>query len=1303
MKKKILIIAVALIAVIATAALRSPYVSNVLKGMVVPEIERATGTHVAIGKLYINLFPLYVEGRGLDVADHKGGKILSVDLAKAYIDLSGLFARRAEIRRLVIKDPEITTDAVHVRRIMEKIRAYGAIKRKGAFEVDVRVLEIQNGYAHLSDQDSGMTAEAKGFNGEVILGKDRRIRASVRKVGVRKGQWPEISGSAKIILSVGEDKVRIRRLAFDSFGSTVKSSGEYGAKKGHLQTKVSLLLSSVKKIFSLGRRGDGRINAGGTVAFENGNVSLDLKVDGNFYIQTLMELLKVKEKIEGLVDIKGRITGPLNHITAGGKMTLKNGDLFDVAVDSLTSKVSYADGVMKFTDGSGRIYNGTAKVQALIHLPVVNYYKVAAEFSGIGSKQVFRLIGWDPGIQPGKVDGTLTTAGAKFNPGGHFEYRSAGEGKDMLGRIRSISGGYDMRDKMLTLEDLKLGTGLSVISMRGLADIRKRTLNFDGRLETSDITDVTLPYYRLLRGSGGFDGRITGTFDDPVIKGDVQIRKPVIKGYEADALDADFTYRKKLLNVGALKVSTAAGSLVLKGSVAFPHAVELFDLSRPEYNLTSVIKNARLGRFVKIFYPAFSGTGGLSGDVTITGGAENPVISGSATVEDARIYGVHADSASFGWNYSGGKMGFDNMKIRRGGSVLAMDGDVDNRGNFSYSASSDRILLSDFIGRKIKGDVVFNLHTEGHGTFDKPVISLVAHTTGGALDDTPVGNGVISVAARDGRVSMKAAVLDGKIRISATGEMEKEFPWQASVEVLPGRYDSVLGALLKNVPEDLLLNLGGAASLHGDRSHVSASAVVRELSLSIFGRSFTAERDISLDLNDGELQMKNISLRSGNTSVSIGGTLVLGRKYDLVFEGGSDLAPFKSLSGKIGLLKGSAEFVLAVTGDWERPQINGGVNIKDGSFALKDYPYRFSSLDGYIYMDNDRIVLQKLSGKFGGGDAVLSGVAYLKSFAVRRYYVEAALNNVTMTMSKDFSVNFGGNLLLNGAPESRIISGDLMINRARYRERIEWKSWLLQRKSPESYKAEISDVGKTELNIRITGKDSIRIDNNVARADVSADVILRGTIHHPVLLGRIESSNGTVYFRNNEFTITHASADFSGKERLNPFLSITAGTEVRGYRIKMNLEGQLDRFNVSLSSEDPSLKDTDIIALLAVGQTGGELKGLEGGIGASEATSFVTGKLQDVFEERMKTITGLDRFQIDPYVSKTTGTIEPRVTVSKRLLGDKVFVTYASPVGSSEEQIVRLEYFVSRKMSLIGVRDERGIVGGDVRFRFQFK
>jgi len=129
----------------------------------------------------------------------------------------------------------------------------------------------------------------------------------------------------------------------------------------------------------------------------------------------------------------------------------------------------------------------------------------------------------------------------------------------------------------------------------------------------------------------------------------------------------------------------------------------------------------------------------------------------------------------------------------------------------------------------------------------------------------------------------------------------------------------------------------------------------------------------------------------------------------------------------------------------------------------------------------------------------------------------------------------------------------------------------------------------------------------------------------------------------------------------------------------------------------------DVFTLLTVGQRGGEVKGLEGGIGAGEATSFVTGKLQDVVEERVRSITGLDRIQIDPHVSKKTATVEPRVTVSKRLLADKLYVSYSTPVSSNEEQIVRIEYYLGKNVSLVGLRDERGITGGDIRFRFEYK
>ena len=89
-------------------------------------------------------------------------------------------------------------------------------------------------------------------------------------------------------------------------------------------------------------------------------------------------------------------------------------------------------------------------------------------------------------------------------------------------------------------------------------------------------------------------------------------------------------------------------------------------------------------------------------------------------------------------------------------------------------------------------------------------------------------------------------------------------------------------------------------------------------------------------------------------------------------------------------------------------------------------------------------------------------------------------------------------------------------------------------------------------------------------------------------------------------------------------------------------------------------------------------------------------------EERLRDLTGISRFTIDPYVSRRTGTITPRVTVSKRL-GSDVFVTYSSSMSTSEEQEIKLEYVINRNVSLLGGQDDLGTLGGDVRFKFFFK
>ena len=182
--------------------------------------------------------------------------------------------------------------------------------------------------------------------------------------------------------------------------------------------------------------------------------------------------------------------------------------------------------------------------------------------------------------------------------------------------------------------------------------------------------------------------------------------------------------------------------------------------------------------------------------------------------------------------------------------------------------------------------------------------------------------------------------------------------------------------------------------------------------------------------------------------------------------------------------------------------------------------------------------------------------------------------------------------------------------------------------------------------------------------------------------------------------------DFVDPNRMNPVLDIQAETQVREYRIQLSVTGTADHAVVTFISE-PSLVDSDILAMLALGKTGSELKGKEAGVGVGEATSFATGQFQDVIERNARTLTGLDRFQVDPYVGKSDMSV-PRVTVGKELVQNKLVFTYSSNVGaSSPEQNFRLEYFLNRHFSLVGegleTEDNGKNIGADIKYRFEFK
>jgi translocation and assembly module TamB len=415
----------------------------------------------------------------------------------------------------------------------------------------------------------------------------------------------------------------------------------------------------------------------------------------------------------------------------------------------------------------------------------------------------------------------------------------------------------------------------------------------------------------------------------------------------------DFVYQKNLLDVRESVFKASGEEHRIKGRISFPEAKELFELSVPVYNLTANIRNAEFGQAVRIFYKDFDAKGRLNGDIKIAGKDKDIDISGNVSVEKASVYNMPFDSGSAVIAYLKREFSLRKVKIARGKSVLTGEGRLSADGKFSYSASSDSFYLKDFVPDRITVpvDAVLMGQSQGRGTFDDPLITVNARFVGGTFKGRNMGGGTISAKIQNRDISVEAAMFNDKMKLKGRGYLDEKLPWNAELSIQPGRYDFIVSSFLKDVPEDLQLNLEGRVEMKGDRKNITASANITHLALLLFGQNFSNDSPINFSVNNKKISLKVLRIKSGSTSFRVQGGLEIGREFDVELDGSSSLSPLKGLSKKIGYLKGEADFVLSVSGKWDRPEINGGMNISNASFGLRDYATYLSSMNVFLFVD----------------------------------------------------------------------------------------------------------------------------------------------------------------------------------------------------------------------------------------------------------------------------------------------------------------------------------------------------------------
>ena len=97
---------------------------------------------------------------------------------------------------------------------------------------------------------------------------------------------------------------------------------------------------------------------------------------------------------------------------------------------------------------------------------------------------------------------------------------------------------------------------------------------------------------------------------------------------------------------------------------------------------------------------------------------------------------------------------------------------------------------------------------------------------------------------------------------------------------------------------------------------------------------------------------------------------------------------------------------------------------------------------------------------------------------------------------------------------------------------------------------------------------------------------------------------------------------------------------------------------------------------------------------AQAITAPVQGRLERFF--------GVSHIKIDPELTDITSVPQARVSLEQQI-SKEITLTYVTNLSRTSEQVIRVEWDLSRRWSIVAVRDENGLFGVDFQYRRTFR
>ncbi len=1312
---------VGIVAVLIVAAMagvygltRGPHLTHYVRDEILPVFKQKTGLSVEIDQLVVNLFPLYIEARGCELRGVDNTTLARAETVRGHVSLTRILSKAIEVRYLVVDGltiygpPPGTIDLFDTvpEPLAEGIDNIG-FPVGGGFTVTVQRALVDDLAFAVTFPKSGLRVRSVAGSARLIPGKRPKLSLKLGRVFFEKNGTTVVEARVRGAVSWAGRQAEFSSLRMESDGDWIEAAGGISSVQSAFDVSGKVSLALLQRI--AGRpetagyvRFDGLVS--GTPAELIHDPEVDVRLEASARVEDVLDLFSLPPYVSGPAHAEGVYQGKLRSGVSTGTARINDGVIVGLTGVSLTSRYRWQGTALRFdeVDGEvlgGRVTRGTVDLD--FDHPVS--YRVSTDVIDVSSHRLLQYVGWVPPHREGRVNGVMQVRGSggdwrNIQLSGTAAYESDGEGKDVVGRIRTAFGRFNLEKGVLSLSNLSLyGVGYSAWG-EGSVDLDNEWLNFDVGLYGEDLGRLVPPRKLVLEGNVLFSGSITGPPGSPVVSGEMRVSDGRVDRipFQTAAGRVGWSYGK--LKLEDIRVSAGESRFRIEGELTFPEW-SAQGMGAPRYSVHASSTGIPLAEISSWFEKESPLMGRAAGDVYVSGEGDKLAVGVEALVTEGTVFGHPFERAVVKMTTADNETRVEHLSISARDGMLTASGVYTTGGRVCFDLEARGIDLVQIPGvpEGLTGVIDGRLQCGTDGRMEG-VIALRDLVLG----EVPFGDGELLLDMSKGSIEGRGTLLGGRAKVEGTLSTGKMGGWTVRTTLRDDDYGDLLRGMKPSLPDNLGFSLEGNAVFRGGNVPLTGTFYLASVGVSREDINFQATHPVVISFENNRLTWDAVRFAQGETELNVKGTVVPGREINVEARGALDLALVAGVVDGLESARGTAHLTMAVEGDWTHPTVEGRLELSGGDLMVGETPIRISDLNGTVLIDREAIRVPALKGRIGDGTVSFTGIARIAGFAVTSVQGELTTKNVGVRVSPDLFVEMDGYLVLDHDTSRTVLSGDIDLKRAFYTGRVDWREWILKAKRSKRIRGGSGWYERAELNVHVSGEDSVIVQNNIARTSLDLDVYLRGNARSPRLMGRLEANGGSVYFRSKEFEILNGSAEFLDPSSLNPILSINAVTETQGYEVRLGLDGPIDRLTLSLFS-DPPLSEVDILSLLTVGKVGQDLENIEGAVGASEAASFLAGSLQDTIEGRIKTVTGFDRFQVDPYVDTTTGAIGPRLTVGKRLLSDRVNVTYSTNVGTTEEQFLKVEYEMNRNVSLVGMRDELGSIGVDVRLRFEFE